>query len=508
MEEFIVEPEKNIPVLRDVDILVIGGSQSGVAAAVSAKRAHPESSVLLVEQNGYLGGQAVGGLVIHWEFRELTNNKGQVLARGIAKELIRRVVEKGHSDPLYTEYLEGRGPPFKNEEDGRGHGDIPLNINDIKLALIEICEEAGIEVLLHTRVAGALPLDTSSTFPASRGAFVETINGRYAIKAKMVVDCSANADMAWYIGGDEAVIVPETQVMTMQAYVWIENVDLEKFVKEGMWKGSAFQVLYPKDKKQMLAHVHQGKTIIVRGFADVIDEAYEAHPELLDEYEEIGAIPQIYFWLKTVKTNKIQCNGKTKYFGTFAIEGPQFRWKQIDPFLVSKAEMNQVKGAHIQAAMHKYLPGWENSRLARTVDRIGFRQTRIPKGIYALTAEDVHKHAIFEDVVGRASGHDIGRGNPEAEYGYDIPYRMLVPAKIDGLLFGARALSVEGDTSDQNLTALNAHRGITACMIASQASGVAAALCVREGCEPRDLDINTLQKALRAQDVVLTTPKE
>jgi hypothetical protein len=158
--------------------------------------------------------------------------------------------------------------------------------------------------------------------------------------------------------------------------------------------------------------------------------------------------------------------------------------------------------------MHKFLPGWENSRLARIVDRIGFRQTRIPKGIYALTAEDVHSHAVFEDVVGRASGHDIGRGNLEAEYGYDIPYRMLVPEKIDGLLFGARALSVEGDNVDQNLTALNAHRGITACMIASQASGVAGALCVREGCEPRDLNIKNLQKALTEQDVVLTTPKD
>ena len=507
MNDTITEPAREVPVLRNVDILVIGGSQSGVAAAVCAKRANPDASVLLVEQNGYLGGQAVGGLVVHWEFREFTNNKGQVIAKGIGKEFIRRIVNKGHSDPLYTEWLEGKGPPFKDVPDGRAHGDTPLDVNDIKLVLIEACEEAGVEVLLHTRVAGALPVDSSSGFPASRGAFLETINGRFAVRAKVVVDCSANADMAWWIGGNDAVIVPETKVMPMQAYAWIDNVDVETFVKEGIWKGTGFQVLYPKDQNQMLEHVHQGKTIIVRGFADTIDEAYEDEPGLYDAYEATGAVPQIYFWLKTVRTRRIECpGGAAKYLGTFAIEGPQFHWSQIDPFAVSKAEMNQVKGVHVQARMHRYLPGWKEACLDKTVDRIGFRQTRIPVGLYAITSQDVHGHARFDDVIGRGSGHDIGRGNPDAEFGYDIPYRALVPKAINGLLFGARAVSVEGDDADKKLVALNAHRGISTGMIVSQASGVAAALCVRHGVEPRQLDVTLLQDALRAQDVVLDAP--
>lgn len=504
MAETITEPARDLPVLRDIDILVIGGSQSGVAAAVCARRANPDAKVLLVEQNGYLGGQAVGGLVVHWEFREFTNNKGQVIARGIGKELITRIVKKGHSDPLYTEWMEGRGPPFTGVPDGRAHGDTPLDVNDIKLVLIEACEEAGVEVLLHARVAGPLPLDTSTGHPASRGAFIETINGRFAVKAKIVIDCSAFADMAWWIGRKNAVTVPMHQVMAMQAYAWIDNVDIETFVKEGIHKGSGFQVLYPKDRQQMLDHVHQGKTIIVRGFADTIDEAYEAEPGLYDAFEATGAIPQIYFWLKTVRTRRVKCNGTTKYIGTFAIEGPSFRWSQVDPFLVSKAEMNQVKAVHVQAKMHRYLPGWQDACLDRTVDRIGFRQTRIPIGLYALTGEDVTSHARFEDVIGRGSGHDIGRGNVNAEYGYDIPYRVLVPKAIDGLLFGARTASVE--SQDEMLIALNAHRGISTGMIVSQAAGVAAALCVKHGVEPRALDVKMLQAALRAQDVVLDPP--
>ncbi len=502
----ITEPAKKVPVLRDVDVLVIGGSQSGVAAAVAARRANPAVKVMLVEQNGFLGGQSVGGMVVHWEFREYTNNKGQVITRGIGKEMIQRIVAKRHSDPLFDKWLSGQGPPFKDVPDGRAHADIPLDVNDIQLVLAEMLEEAGVEVLLHARACGALPLDTSTGMPASRGVFVETIDGRVAITARVVVDCSSFADVAWWVGGKKEVIVPEKQAMGMQSYAWIDNVDLEKFVKEGVWT-RPFQIIYPSDKQQIWEHVQQGKTFILRGFADVIDKAYEAEPDLVEAFEKTGATPMIYFWLKTVRTRKVECGGTTKYLGTFAIEGPSFHWKQVDPLLVSKAELSQIKAVEIMARMHRYLPGWEHAMLDRTTAKIGFRQTRIPIGLYSLTKMDVIGHAKFGDVIGRNTGHDVGRGNFEAEYGYDIPYRSLVPAKIDGLLFGARCISVEPDTADEALTALNAHRGITATIVVSQASGVAAALCVKDGVEPRALDVKRLQAELVRQDVVLETPR-
>ena len=68
---------------------------------------------MLIEQFGYLGGQSIGTMVIHYEQREYTNNKGQVITRGIGKEIIQRCVAKGHSDPLYQEWLDGKGPPYQ-----------------------------------------------------------------------------------------------------------------------------------------------------------------------------------------------------------------------------------------------------------------------------------------------------------------------------------------------------------------------------------------------------------
>ena len=96
---------------------------------------------------------------------------------------------------------------------------------------------------------------------------------------------------------------------------------------------------------------------------------------------------------------------------------------------------------------------------------------------------------------------EFGRGNFEAEYGYDIPYRCLVPANIDGLLFGARCISVEDDGADESLTALNAHRGITATIVVSQASGVAG-IRLKEGDR---VEFNVVQgsKGSQASDVVV-----
>src|SRR6056297_3494680 len=109
--------EFDVDVKIDCDVLVVGGSQSGVAAAVACKRKSPDLKVHLIEQFGCLGGQSVNCMVCHWEFREYTNNKGQVIARGLGKEMIERIVAKGNSDPLYSEWIENKGPPFKDRPD-------------------------------------------------------------------------------------------------------------------------------------------------------------------------------------------------------------------------------------------------------------------------------------------------------------------------------------------------------------------------------------------------------
>ncbi len=496
MGKTIVEPSRKTPILREVDVIVIGGSQSGVAAAVSARRANYNAKVLLVEQNGYLGGQSVADMVVHWEFREYTNNAGHVVTEGIGKEMIRRIVDREHSDPLYREWLDGRGPPFKHYKDPRAVGDMPLELEDIKIVLLEMCEDAGVEVLFLAKAVAALPLDKDSGKLASRGIIIETYNGRYAITAKVVVDCSANNDVAWWVGGLDAVSIINPPILSMQAYLWIGGVDCLKFV-EAAWSNKArpFSLGYPDNKEQMVDFVKRNISITLRGGGPYFEEVEKRWPTLFEDYGRLGANQDLGYWLKTIKVRKYG----DQYIGTWAVEGPSFRWDETDYEKVSLAHANLLKACHLMLKMHQVLPGWEKSFIERTPAMIGFRQTRILKGLYALKGEEVFKNAKSKDAIGHACGHDQSRGRADVEEGYDIPYGTLVPANIDGLLVGARSISC--DTSDPRLLGLNASRGISSTIIVSQAAGVAAALCVKEGVEPRNLSVPVLQKELKRQNV-------
>lgn len=59
---FITEPARQIQVLAQTDVLVIGGGPAGVAAAIAASRAGAET--YLVERYNHLGGLWTGGLVL------------------------------------------------------------------------------------------------------------------------------------------------------------------------------------------------------------------------------------------------------------------------------------------------------------------------------------------------------------------------------------------------------------------------------------------------------------
>jgi ribulose 1,5-bisphosphate synthetase/thiazole synthase len=60
--EIIESGTRRSKVVGDVDVVVVGGGPSGVAAAISAARNGVK--VTLVERYPYLGGMATGGLVL------------------------------------------------------------------------------------------------------------------------------------------------------------------------------------------------------------------------------------------------------------------------------------------------------------------------------------------------------------------------------------------------------------------------------------------------------------
>jgi ribulose 1,5-bisphosphate synthetase/thiazole synthase len=173
-----------------------------------------------------------------------------------------------------------------------------------------------------------------------------------------------------------------------------------------------------------------------------------------------------------------------------------------DPWQMTEAEVEGRRQAwQVWSFLRKEVPGFEESYLQMTAPQIGVRESRRVIGEYVMTADDCLTARKFADVVTRGSySVDIhnpeGTGTvikrvPEGDW-YEIPYRCLVPLKLENLLIGSRSISTTHE-------AHSAIRVIPIVMGIGQAAGIAAALCVKQGCTPRTLPVALLQKELVAQ---------
>ena len=151
------------------------------------------------------------------------------------------------------------------------------------------------------------------------------------------------------------------------------------------------------------------------------------------------------------------------------------------------------------AAKQQERPELRDARIVETPPLLGIRQTRFVEGEYKLTADDALSGRRFDDVVAISSAPIIrcyGYRRYLEHEGYDIPYRCLVPKKVENLLVAGRCIS-----SDQE--PYESHRSMVPIMAIGQAAGAAAALCCQTGAPPRGLDVKRLQQLLLSQGAVL-----
>ena len=144
-------------------------------------------------------------------------------------------------------------------------------------------------------------------------------------------------------------------------------------------------------------------------------------------------------------------------------------------------------------------PELADARVVETPPLLGVRQTRFVEGEYTLTAEDAITGRRFDDAVAVSPCpiiHYYGYRRYLEHEGYDIPYRCLLPRKVDNLLVAGRCISSEQQPYES-------HRAMVPIMAIGQAAGVAAALCCRDGVTPRRLEPAKLQDALIAQGAEL-----
>ena len=192
-------------------------------------------------------------------------------------------------------------------------------------------------------------------------------------------------------------------------------------------------------------------------------------------------------------------------FGGIRIRDRVVRWGRgfggdgIDVENLTRAEVETRLKLWDEVQQLRKKPGMESIALLDSATNIGVRETRRIAGEYTVTENDAIEGVRFPDVIAISS-------NPMPSYkgkryffkhaGFDIPYRSLVPKKIEGLVLSGRCISCEQGP-------FQSARSMAPAMAVGHASGCAAALAATTGVPPRKLNVKTLQKLLLSQKAEL-----
>ncbi len=184
------EPERELQVYGQYDVVVVGGGCAGFASALAAAR--NGAKVLIVEQYACFGGTATAGLMINLVgFRNQVEPDDVQVCQGIGEELILRLLACGGAGPSTNAYPSPRRSDVK--------GDLSYNFlvdaERFKYETMQMLREAGVDILFHTFFA-----DVIKEGDAVKGIIIENKSGRQAVLANITIDCTGDADVAYRSG--------------------------------------------------------------------------------------------------------------------------------------------------------------------------------------------------------------------------------------------------------------------------------------------------------------------
>ena len=458
----IVEPAREIKVIREADVVVVGGGPGGIGAAVAAARSG--ASTVLIERYGHLGGMATGGLVNI--IPNLSDISGKQQIFGLTQELIDRLeVRKAVSYPkkehwgtmdkeIVDYYLDANIGWFYIRKDpnvGNKQRVLYSAVVDpevLKDELNDMVRDAGVDLLLHSW--GTQPIVDGGVV---KGVFFESKSGRRAILGKVTIDATGDGDIFAAAGAEfDNNLDFRYRTAWLATVFWVANVD---YVQFGEFKAS-----HP--------------------------EKYQA---LMQELKEQGGHPMHF---KGILDNQ----EKVAWFHCFLPRKDRHPSDAKDVEELTRVDIEGRKKALVtHEFMKKYVPGWEKSFVMLTAPQLGLQGGRRIVGEYTLGEKDMVSGEVFEDTIAVLANNDNGPISA-AHPTLCIPYRCLVPVRVDGLLVGCRAFSSE-DSMNHNFNI------IPHCISYGQGAGAAAAIAARSGIQPRQVNYRELQTRLRAQGVNL-----
>ena len=375
------EPARDVKVVAQADVLVVGGGPAGMAAALAAAR--NGASTVLLERYNHLGGLASGGMVLvlddMWD-----STLGEISVRGVCLNLIERL-ECARAGDFSAAGRMGHLAQCDQPLDALGCVRLPhardkphpivfaaaFDPDGWKRVALEMVSEHGVNLRLHSWFSHAVVEDGRIT-----GVVCDTKNGREAILGDVVIDATGDLDVAASAGA------PHIGGAYMLTTVFrLGNVDCDA--------AERFENEHPAEFLRLDKEV---KRLIGGSWA--------------------------HWWLRTPLPGVVWCNCP--------------HMTGLDGLKVEDLTRAEVQGRHhihqTVDYIRQHMPGFERCVVIDVAPQTGVRQTRMLEGEYVITKEDLMARTRFPDAVAR--GRD-----------YTTPYRAIVPKGIDNLLVAGRHYS-------------------------------------------------------------------
>ncbi len=439
----ITEPARELPVLLETDVVVAGGGTTGPVAAIAAARLGART--VLIERFGSLGGTVTLGL---------NSKPSGPLTGGLPREIWNVAKKLGAAGEDYTAVLKKGSVKLTS----------PSDPEMMKILLARMCADAGVELLFEC--VAAAPILAGDTVT---GVIIEGKGGRQAILSKVVIDCSADADLAAQAGAPFVVGDGHDVMQPVTMYFKMGHVDLPRLAE---WSRAHPEIVTDR----FISETDTSYGLWLTGFTLLL-KAFQARTGITLQRENI-----------TLKT----ANGELFVNATRVIGA-----SGLSPIDISRSITECYRQIEAYARFLKEdVPGFERACVSGIAPILGVRETRHIVGEYTLTEKDIVSRKRFEDSIAvdaamldvhdpKGSGVTIGD-----QMSYEIPYRTLVPQKVEQILVAGRSISADHDAHART-------RNIPACMATGQAAGIAAAVSIKEETPVRRVPVAKVQQALR-----------
>ncbi len=442
-----------VPITAHAEVVVVGGGPAGIGSAIASAR--NGARTILVERYGFLGGMATVGLV--GPFMTSWDIEGrEPIIEGIFKEMVDGMVAMGAAiDPADVTGFSAFGGYHRY-----GHEHVtPFDPEALKFVAQEMVLEAGVELKLH-----ALLIDSTVHDDRIVGVVVATKGGLEALRAEVVIDTTGDADVAARAGVPFEKGRPGDGLMQpVSLFFRVGNVDDDAV--------QGYVDSHPEDV-DFRAIVRRAR-----------DEGGFSHTK---DHLTLFRTPRPGEWWANV----------SRVHGVDGTDGAD---------LTSAEITGRRQVLYLVQFFRKYVPGFEDCTLIDTAPQIGVREPRRIVGEYVLTAEDVLGARRFPDGIARVSFpidiHDVKGGGgffegPREGPYYTIPYRSLVPLRVEQLLVAGRCVSATHE-------AQGSLRVMPPCFAMGQAAGPAAALSLETNVDVRNVDVQLLRRTLQDQGALV-----